>query len=173
MPSRVSLPAVLGAGALALGLAACAHRGPPAPSGPSQALPVGAPERRALRENLLHYLLDPVLALKPETLRREAQELENNDAGERVLDSFRDALGLFDPAETWSVPAGLSPAEHALLEPAARFVLSIFSPQGAQQPVTLAVAALTTLAAGTPDARAWSDRLDELVRWSEETGETT
>ncbi|HVR01983.1 MAG TPA: hypothetical protein VMT47_07620, partial [Polyangia bacterium] len=145
MPSRVSLSAALGVSALALGLAACAHRGPPAPSGPSrallgdaahigrvayeddfqearlvlQALPKGAPERLALRENLLHYLLDPVLALKPETLRREAQELENDDADERVLDSFRDALGLFDPAEAWSVPARFSRAERALLEPAA------------------------------------------------------
>ena len=199
MPSRVSLSAALGVSALALGLAACAHRGPPAPSGPSrallgdaahigrvayeddfqearlvlQALPKGAPERLALRENLLHYLLDPVLALKPETLRREAQELENDDADERVLDSFRDALGLFDPAEAWSVPARFSRAERALLEPAARLVLALFSPQGAQQPATLAVAALATLAAGTPDAKMWNDRLDELVRWSEEAGEST
>src|SRR5882672_1309120 len=139
MPSRASLPAVLHAAALSLGLAACGHHAPPPPSGPSrallgqaahigrvayeddfqearlvlQALPAGAPERRALRENLLHYLLDPVLALKPETLRREAQELENDDAGDRVLDSFRDALGLFDPAEAWSVPARFSRAERA------------------------------------------------------------
>src|SRR5258708_2975106 len=122
MSSRLALPAVLRATVLAFGLAACscAHQGPPPPSGPSrallgeaarfprvayeddfqearlvlQALPAGAPERRALRENLLHYLLDPVLALKPETLRREAQELENDDAGDRALDSFRDAIGL-------------------------------------------------------------------------------
>jgi tetratricopeptide (TPR) repeat protein len=200
MHSRVPLPAVLRAAALALAttLAACGHQGPPPPAGPSrallgeaarigrvayeddfqearlvmQALPAGS-ERRALRENLLHYLLDPVLALKPEALRREAQELENDDAGERVLDSLRDALGLFDPAEAWSVPTGFSPAERALLDPAARLVLAIFSPQGAQQPVTLATAVLATLATGTPDAPEWNQRLDEIVRWSEESGENT
>jgi tetratricopeptide (TPR) repeat protein len=198
MSCRVPLPAVLRATVLAFGLTACAHNGPP-PSGPSrallgeaarfpriayeddfqearlvlQALPAGAPERRALREKLLHYLLDPVLALEPEGLRRVAQELENDDTGDRVLDSFRDAIGLFDPAETWGVPPRVSPAERALLEPAARLVLSIFSPQGAQQPVALATSVLATLGAGTPGAREWTERLDEIVRWSEESGANT
>jgi tetratricopeptide (TPR) repeat protein len=199
MLPRVSLLRVahwLGLVALTTGLAACGHHGPPPPAGPSrallgeaarigriayeddfqearlvlQALPAGVPERQALRLNLLHYLLDPVLALKPEALRRDALELENDDAGEQVLDSFRDALGLYDPTETWNVPPRLSPAERALLEPAAKLVVAIFSPQGAQQPVTLATAVLATLAAGTPEAGAWNERLDELVRWTDEAG---
>jgi tetratricopeptide (TPR) repeat protein len=172
--------------------------GAPAPSGPSQALagqaahigrvayeddfqearlvlqalPEGSKERQTLRENLLHYLLDPVVGLKADTLRREAQELENDDANDRVLDSFRDALGLFSPKELWSVPPRVSPTERALLEPTARLVLAIFSPQGQQQPVTLATAALATLAAGTPAAGEWTSRLDEVVRWSDESGES-
>jgi tetratricopeptide (TPR) repeat protein len=193
-------PAALFVAALA-GVAAsgCAHTGAPAPTGPSQALageaarigriayeddfqearlvlqalPAGAKERGALRLNLLHYLLDPVLALKPETLRREARDLENDDTGDRVLDSFRDALGLFEPAELWGAPPHVSPAERGLLEPAANLVLAIFSPQGQQQPVALATAALATLAAGTPGAGEWNGRLDEIVRWSDESGENT
>src|SRR5947209_10778747 len=77
--------------AISAPLTGCAHRGgAPAPAGPAQAiageatrigaiayeddflearlvfqaLPTGAPERVALRSKLLHYLLDPVLALK-------------------------------------------------------------------------------------------------------------
>src|SRR5262249_60557609 len=112
-----------------------------------QALPEDSKERLALRENLLHYLLDPVVGLKADGLRREAQELENDDTNDRVLDSFRDALGLYSPRELWAVPPRVSPAERALLEPAVKLVLAIFSPQGQQQPVTLATAALATLAA--------------------------
>jgi tetratricopeptide (TPR) repeat protein len=193
---RAALALALASG---LGLGACAHGGPPAPSGPSralageashigrvayeddfqearlvlQALPEGARERLALREKLLHYLLDPVVALKPEALRREAQELENDDAADRVLDSFRDALGLFEPDELWSVPARISPAERALLDPSARLVLALFSPQGQQQPVALATAALATLEAGMPGATEWTAHLDEIVRWSDESGEST
>src|SRR6478752_2538730 len=85
LPTRL-LVLVTGA---AMGAAACAHNGPPAPVGPAQhfqseatqiggvkfeddfvearlvfqALPVGVPERAALRQSLLHYLLDPVVAL--------------------------------------------------------------------------------------------------------------
>jgi tetratricopeptide (TPR) repeat protein len=193
-------PAAPCAVALAVVLAcACAHiGGAPAPAGPSQALagqaarigriayeddfqearlvlqalPAGAKERLALREKLLHYLLDPVLALRPEALRREARDLENDDASDRVLDSFRDALGLFEPAELWSTPPRLSPAERGMLEPAARLVLALFSPQGQQQPVALATAALATLEAGTPRAAEWTSRLDEIVRWSDESGES-
>src|SRR6478752_7198 len=79
----------LGASGFAGLVAGCAHHGPPAPVGPSQhfqteatqiggvkfeddfvearliyqALPIGVPERAALRQSLLHYLLDPVVAL--------------------------------------------------------------------------------------------------------------
>jgi tetratricopeptide (TPR) repeat protein len=199
MHSRVfPYPAALGAAVLAVGLAACAHHGPPAPAGPSkallgeaahigrvsyeddfqearlvlQALPTGAPERKALRLNLVHYLLDPVLALNPEQLRRQSRELENDDTDERVLDSFRDALGLYDPVDLWPVPPHIEPAERALLEPAAKLVLALFSPRGAQQPVTLANAALATLTVGTPEARDWNAQLDEIERWSEESGQS-
>src|SRR5436305_9745578 len=103
----------------AVGLVAgCAHHGPPAPVGPSQhfqseatqiggvkfeddfvearlvyqALPIGVPERAALRQSLLHYLLDPVVVLPAEQLRREVRDLENDDIYDRIFDSFRDAL---------------------------------------------------------------------------------
>jgi len=87
------------------GLSGCAHHGAPPPEGPTravvseagrigriayeddftearlvfQALPAGAPERTALRSKLLHYLLDPVLALNPTTLKREVRDLDNDD----------------------------------------------------------------------------------------------
>src|SRR5947209_8120757 len=96
--------------AAATALAACAHQAPPAPAGPSQqfrseathigrvtyeddfqearlvfqALPLDAPERPALRDKLLHYLLDPVLALKADQLRHEVQDLESDDVYDRI-----------------------------------------------------------------------------------------
>jgi tetratricopeptide (TPR) repeat protein len=184
--------ALLGLAALP---AACAHHGPPAPAGPTrqlvgeaerikqvtyeddfqearlvlQALPPGAPQRLALREKLLHYLLDPVLALKLEPVRREVRDLESDDVYDRVNESFRDALGLFDAAEL----SRLTPAERNLVMPAARFVVAVFSPRGADQQVTLATAVLATLAAGTPEGREWNDRLSELVRWTDEAGNAT
>ena len=72
----------------------------------------------------------------------------------------------------WSTPPSFTPAERALLAPAARLVIAIESPQGADQPVTLATAVLATLAAGTPEAREFETRLDELVRWTDEAGAT-
>jgi tetratricopeptide (TPR) repeat protein len=172
--------------------AACAHKGPPPPSGPTrqlageaarishvnyeddfqearlvlQALPPEAPERVTLREKLLHYLLDPVLALKVEPLRREVRELESDDVLDRVNDSFRDALGLFDASE---LPR-ITPAERALIVPAAKLVVAVFSPRGADQQVTLATAVLATLLAGSPEGREWNDRFGELVRWTAEAG---
>ncbi len=180
--------------AVALGSVSCAHQSGPAPTGPAkllladasridhiayeddfqearlvlQGLPTSAPERRALRGKLLHYLLDPVVGLKFETLRREVTELENDDIYERVDESFRDALGLFDPAELANAATAISPAERALLVPAARLVVSVYSPRGADQQVALASAVLATLASGTPDGREWSDRLDQLIRFSDE-----
>jgi tetratricopeptide (TPR) repeat protein len=196
MPPRAPLPTVLGLAALAAGLAACGHHPPPAPAGPArqlvgeasrigrvtyeddflearlvlQALPQDAPERLALREKLLHYLLDPVVAFKPETLRREVRDLESDDVYDRVFESFRDALGLFEPAEYSSVPPRFSPTEHGLLGPAARLVVAVFSPRGADQQVTLATAVLATLEAGTPGGREWTERLDQLVHWTDEAG---
>ena len=94
---------LVGFSVLAFGMAAlgCAHGSAPAPVGPGltlataaahigavsfeddflearlvlQALPLTAPERAPLRAKLLHYLLDPVLALKLDDVRRETREL--------------------------------------------------------------------------------------------------
>src|ERR1700750_2030694 len=124
----LSAVGLLGASGFAGFVAGCAHHGPPAPMGPSQhfqseatqiggvkfeddfvearlvyqALPIGVPERGALRLSLLHYLLDPVVVLPAEQLRREVRDLENDDIYDRIFDSFRDALALFDPSEMWA-----------------------------------------------------------------------
>ena len=79
-----------------------------------------APERAALRSKLLHYLLDPVLALNPTTLKREVRDLDNDDVYDVIFDSFRDALALYDPAELWSVPPRIPEADQRMLRPAAR-----------------------------------------------------
>src|SRR3954470_23738919 len=173
------------------GLSGCAHHGPPAPEGPSravvseagrigriayeddftegrlvfQALPASAPERAALRSKLLHYLLDPVLALNPTTLKREVRDLDNDDVYDVIFDSFRDALALYDPAEIWSVPPRISDADQRLLRPSAELVVNLFSPRGGAEQVTLALAALNTMA---PDVADWRDRLDQVVHWTDE-----
>jgi tetratricopeptide (TPR) repeat protein len=180
-------------GLLVLGGAAvgCAHGGAPAPVGPGrtlasaaahigsvayeddflearlvlQALPLTAAERAPLRAKLLHYLLDPVLALKGDDVRRETRDLESDDLYDTIFESFRDALGLFDPAEIAGTPAHLTAEETRLLRPVAELVLNLFSPRGGDQQVTLALAALATLA---PNEREWSDRLDQVVRWTDE-----
>jgi tetratricopeptide (TPR) repeat protein len=177
--------------ALLSGLATCAHKGAPAPEGPAralateagrinriayeddftearlvyQALPTNAPERTALRRKLLHYLLDPVLTLNPGNLRREVRELENDDVFDVVFESFREALALYDPAELWSNPPRIPEDEQRRLRPAAEMVVSLFSPRGGAEQVVLALAALSTMA---PDVREWRERLDQVVRWTEE-----
>jgi tetratricopeptide (TPR) repeat protein len=183
-----------GAVALALaigGVVGCAHSGAPAPSGPGravaseatrigpiiyeddflearlvfQALPLGAPERIALRAKLLHYLLDPVVPLKLDDIRRETRELESDDVYDTVFSSFRDALGLFDPVEIWTTPARVTPEEMRLLRPAAELIVGLFSPRGGDQQAVLALAALATLAPGEHE---WQERLDQVVGWSDE-----
>jgi tetratricopeptide (TPR) repeat protein len=184
---------VVGVCALVVGTASvgCAHRGALGPVGPTrslattaahigniayeddflearlvfQALPLTAAERAPLRAKLLHYLLAPVLALKVDDIRREARELESDDLYDTVFESFRDALGLYDPAELWTTPPRLDAGEAGLLRPAAELVLALFSPRGGDQQVTLALAALATLA---PAEREWPERLDQVVRWTEE-----
>jgi tetratricopeptide (TPR) repeat protein len=194
LPSAAALTTVLALGAaLAPGLTTtgCAHKKAPAPEGPArsvaseagrigrisyeddftearlvfQALPPNAPERAALRDKLLHYLLDPVLALNPTALRREVRDLENDDVYDVVFESFRDALALFDPAELWSAPPRISESEQRMLRPAAELVVALFSPRGGAEQVSLALAALTTMA---PDAREWRDRFDQVISWTEE-----
>lgn len=176
-------------------LSACAHRAPPAPAGPVkqfqseaarvsrvafeddfqearlifQALPRGVPERTALREKLLHYLLDPVLALKTADLKREVRDLESDDVYDRVFDSFRDALALYDPSELWASPAAVTPAEAALIRPVAELVAALFSPRGADQQVALSSAVMVTLVPESdPAAADWKNRLDQVIRWTEE-----
>lgn len=177
--------------ALAAAPAGCAHHPRPGPEGPTrslaseagrigrvayeddftearlvyQALPLGSPERAGLRAKLLHYLLDPVLALNPVKLRAEVRDLENDDVYDTVFESFREALALYDPAELWSAPPRIPESEQRLLQPAAELVVALFSPRGGAEQVTLALAALTTLA---PDVRDWRDRLDQVIDWTEE-----
>jgi hypothetical protein len=176
---------------LAPGLFGCAHKGAPPPEGPSravvseagrigriayeddftearlvfQALPPNAPERAALRSKLLHYLLDPVLALNPTTLKREVRDLDNDDVYDVIFDSFRDALALYDPAELWSVPPRIPDADQRMLRPAAELVVNLFSPRGGAEQVALALAALNTM---SPEVADWRDRLDQVVRWTDE-----
>jgi tetratricopeptide (TPR) repeat protein len=187
----------LGASGFAGLVAGCAHHGPPAPVGPSQhfqteatqiggvkfeddfvearlvyqALPIGVPERAALRQSLLHYLLDPVVVLPAEQLRREVRDLENDDIYDRIFDSFRDALALFDPSELWAADprAKITPVEQDLLGRTAKLVVAVYSPRGADTQVALALAVLATI---DPTSKEWPDRLSELIRWTDEAGAT-
>jgi tetratricopeptide (TPR) repeat protein len=189
------LPLVVG---LALaGAAGCAHQASVAPRGPSQhfqseaiqigavkfeddfiearlvfqALPMGVPERTALRQSLLRYLLEPIAALSAEQLKREVRDLENDDIYDRIYESFRDALAFYEPSELWAADprAQISPLEQDLLARTAKLVLAVFSPRGADGQVALALAALATI---DPTAHEWPDRLSELIRWSDEAGAT-
>jgi tetratricopeptide (TPR) repeat protein len=173
--------------------AGCAHPGVMAPAGPTrhfqteatqirnvqyeddfiearlvfQALPLGVPERAALRQSLMRYLLGPVVALSAEGLKREVRDLENDDVYDRIYDSFRDAVALYEPAELW-VPdprTKMSAVEQDLLGRTARLVLEVFSPRGADSQVALALATLATI---DPSSRDWPDRLTQLVNWTED-----
>jgi tetratricopeptide (TPR) repeat protein len=187
---------VVGVCALALGTAAlgCAHGSAVPPVGPGrtlataaaqiggvayeddflearlmlQALPTTAPERAPLRAKLLHYLLDPVLALKLDDVRRETRELESDDVYDTVFESFRDALGLYDPTEISGAAPQVTSEDARLLRSAAELVLDLFSPRGGGQQVTLALAALATLAPPTPEGRQWNERLDQVIHWTDE-----
>src|SRR6185295_7615415 len=169
---RSALPVVLVVGLSSALAAGCAHKMSAAPAGPQkelqaaatqirtvafeddfiearlvfQALPPGVPERSRLREALVRYLLQPIVALPATELRREARDLENDDVFDRIFESFRDELGLYDPVELWTSDprTKISPAEQDLLGRAARLVLALFSPRGADTQVALAVAALST-----------------------------
>jgi tetratricopeptide (TPR) repeat protein len=177
--------------------AGCAHRSPAAPVGPAQhfqteatqiggvkfeddfiearlvfqALPVTVPERTVLRQSLLHYLLDPIVAMSADQLKREVRDLENDDIYDRVFESFRDALALLDPSELWAPDprTKISPVEQDLLGRTAKLVLAVFSPRGADSQVALALATLATM---EPTAHDWPERLAELIHWTEEAGNT-
>jgi tetratricopeptide (TPR) repeat protein len=175
--------------------AGCAHQNAAAPAGPLQhfqteatriggvkfeddfiearlvfqALPPDVAEHAALRQSLLHYLLDPIVVLSADQLRREVRDLENDDIYDRIYDSFRDALSLFEPSELWAPDprAKIGPVEQDLLARTARMVLALFSPRGADSQVALALAALATI---DPTSHEWPDRLAELIHWTEEAG---
>jgi tetratricopeptide (TPR) repeat protein len=194
--SRLAALGMAAFAAVAVGLAGCAHKPGPAPEGPSrslaseagrigriayqddftearlvfQALPTNAPQRAELRGKLLHYLLDPVLALNPVKLRAEVRDLENDDVYDTIFESFREALALYDPAELWSAPPRIPEPEQRLLRPAAELVVSLFSPRGGAEQVTLALAALTTM---QPEVRDWRDRLDQVVGWTDEANDVS
>jgi tetratricopeptide (TPR) repeat protein len=181
--------------AICAAVAGCAHQAPATLGGPSQhfqteatqirtvayeddfiearlvfqALPVGVPERSALRQTLVRYLLEPAVALPAEQLRREVRDLENDDVYDRIFESFRDALSLFEPSELWAPDprSKMTPVELGLLDRAARLVLALFSPRGADNQVALALATMATI---DPTAREWPERLAELVHWSDEVG---
>ena len=137
----------------------------------SRRCPPSAPERAALRAKLLHYLLDPVLALKPDRrCKREVRDLENDDVYDVIFESFRDALALYDPAELWSAPPRIPEAEQRLLRPAAELVVDLFSPRGGAEQVALALAALdddgprrgATGATGSIRSCSWTDEASAL-----------
>src|SRR4051794_25652385 len=142
---------------LSLGVTAsagCAHQGPAAPVGPQkqfqaaatqirsvayeddfiearlvfQALPAGVPERAALRQSLIRYLLEPIVALPAAELRRGASALQTAAVSDRLFESFRDALGLYEPVELWvqDPRAKISPVEQDLLGRTAKLVLALF-----------------------------------------------
>ncbi|MES1165373.1 MAG: hypothetical protein ABUR63_06445, partial [Verrucomicrobiota bacterium] len=178
---------------LAFMLASCAHRPAPAPAGPGrqfqataarlgtihfedeliearlvlQALPASSTERTALRGKLARYLLEPLARLDAERLRQEARELGTTDVFDRVFESLRDAGNLYEPPELWANPSVIPADERDLLGRAARLVLALFSPRGAEPQSALALAVLVGV---EPAAAEWTERLDRLLSWTDEAG---
>lgn len=177
-------------------LASCAHRGVPAPEGPGrrfqtaasqvgaiqfedesvearllyQALPVTSPERIPLRAKLTHYLLQPLSALDASRLRQEARELGSTDIFDRLFESLRDACNLYEPKELWAQPTTITAEERDLLGRAARLVLAVFAPRGAEAQSALALAVLVTIEPSGREGQQWIDRFDRLLAWTDEAG---
>lgn len=182
--------------AVAGAMASCAHRGAAPPAGPGQrfqveagrvaavrfedefvearlvlqALPARSPERAPLRNKLVRYLLQPLWGLDAERLRREARELDSDDVYDRILDSLRDAAGLYEPEDLWTAPTTIPGDERELLGRAARLVVALFSPRGAEPQVALALAVLVTVAPEVPD---WRERMERVLAWTEEAATAT
>jgi tetratricopeptide (TPR) repeat protein len=130
-----------------------------------QALPVGSPERSALRGKLVRYLVGPIAAIDVEHARKDAGYIGNNDDFERLFESFHDAIDLYAPAELWTAGGPkLGAQERQLLDGAARAVVALFSPRGNEQGVATALFVLTSL---EPGEKAWSERLVQLFAWLE------
>jgi tetratricopeptide (TPR) repeat protein len=175
----------------AVALAACSHAGTPPPSGPGarfqaeaarlaevqfedqfiearlvlQALPPGSPQRPPLREKLVRYLLGPLAPLDAERLRREAREIDSDDVYDRVHESLRDAAALYEPSDLTKTPPAISAAERQLLAHAARLVVALFSPRGAEPQVALALAVLASV---NPESPEWTERSERLLAWIDE-----
>ena len=146
------------AGSRARGTGAAGSRRPPAKSGASssrmssvearllfQALPVSSPERAPLRAKLMRYLLQPLSVLDANRLRQEARELGSTDIFDRLFESLRDACNLYEPKELWAQPTTIPAQERDLLGRAARLVLAVFAPRGAEAQSALALAVLVTI----------------------------
>jgi tetratricopeptide (TPR) repeat protein len=130
-----------------------------------QALPVGSPERNALRAKLVAYLIGPVASIDLERARKDAAYLGTNDDFERLYESFHDALELYAASELWTEGGPrLSAQERPLLAAAARVVVALFSPRGNEQAVATGLFVLSTLEPADP---AWKDRLQQLFSWLE------
>jgi len=134
-----------------------------------QALPTNTPERAALRERMVQYLLGPLQRLDADKLRQESRELGDDDIYERVAQSFRDALSLYDPAELWQGTPRFSPVEQNLLASSARLVVALFAPRGNDAPLGLAFSVLVTV---DPKNGAWPKELANLLDWTDESART-
>lgn len=130
-----------------------------------QALPAAAQERTVLRTRLLHYLLDPVVRLDVSQLRKEVGELGADDVYERVFDSVRDAVELFDPADLWASPPRVASEDRDLLAKGARVMVELFSPRGSELEVALGLSILGTVGDRPQESL---QSLDALVRWVDE-----
>jgi tetratricopeptide (TPR) repeat protein len=130
-----------------------------------QALPATSTERAPLRGKLARYLLQPISVLDADRLRQEARDLGTSDVFDRVFESLRDACTLYEPRELWTDPLSVPADERKLLASAARLVLSLFAPRGAESQSALALAVLVVV---EPSNHEWSERLDRLLAWTEE-----
>ncbi|MBC8133297.1 MAG: hypothetical protein H7X95_09985, partial [Deltaproteobacteria bacterium] len=190
---RSSLLCVVLAFAAVGAIASCAHRPVSAPDGPGrrfqiaasrvnnihfedesvearlvfQALPATSPERAPLRAKLTRYLLQPLSVLDAGRLRQEARDLGTTDVFDRVYESLRDACNLYEPRELWAPATEIPADERNLLGRAARLVLALFAPRGAETQFALALAILVTV---EPGSREWTERFDRLLAWTEEAG---
>jgi tetratricopeptide (TPR) repeat protein len=131
-----------------------------------QALPLTSAERPALRERMVHYLLEPLTHLEAEKLRKESRELGDEDIYDRVAQSFRDSLSLFDPSELWEKKPRFSDTEARLLAASAHLVIGLLAPRGNDAPLGLAFAVLATV---EPQNAEWPKELAHLLDWTDES----
>lgn len=129
-----------------------------------QALPVYAPQRKALRSRLVEYLLGPIEKLGAEDLKGDAEGLVNAEYDQQALSSFQDALGLFHPVELTG-ELELPASDRARLHHAAELVATVFGARGAEAESALSLAVLAKL---EPKNSRWAAQLDEVLAWAED-----